>query len=271
MVKGFATLNNVEMYYEVEGEGESLLLIHGIDSDSRMWEPQFQTFSKYFKTIRFDLRGFGNTTMPVGEFQILDDIHDLLQVLGINSAHILGYSYGGTVAPSFAIKYPHMVKSLLLAGAGMVGHQWSELLNNYFKRFLETYKEKNFDGMMSLLKWKSVYGPYRDETGNEDICKLIDLMFLHALSIVPREGKPLPTGDTRGQLHTINVPTLILVGDLDFDDYHQIADYYHKEIPNSIKQFIPNAAHFMNIENPNTFNKAVIDFLNRLEIKNDNC
>jgi 3-oxoadipate enol-lactonase len=265
-IKGYANITNVEMYYEVAGEGEPLLLIHGVDSDSRMWEPQFYEFAKLYKTIRFDLRGFGNTKMPAGEFQLLDDIHDLLIELGIECVHILGYSYGGTVAPSFAIKYPKMVKSLILAGAGLVGHQWSKEVSDYFTRFQETYKNNNYDEMMSLLKWKSIYGPYRELNGQEEICDLLDKMFLHALSIEPRDGKPLPTGDTRNQLHEISVPTLILVGELDFNDYHSIADFYQKQITNSVKKMIPNVAHFMNLENPEVFNREVINFLQKEQI-----
>lgn len=189
--KGYANLSNVEMYYEIAGEGDPLLLIHGVDSDSRMWDPQFYELSKYFKTIRFDHRGFGNTTMPAGDFQLLDDIRDLLMELNVESAHILGYSFGGTVAPSFAIKYPKMVKSLILVNAGLVGHEWSSEVSDYFVRFQETYRENNYDEMMRLLKWKSVYGPYRNEEGLEDICNLLDTMFLHALAIKPRDEKTI--------------------------------------------------------------------------------
>jgi 3-oxoadipate enol-lactonase len=131
-IKGYAQLTDVEMYYEIAGKGEHLLLIHGLDSDSRMWEEQFHTFSQFFRTIRFDCRGFGKTPMPAGEFQILDDIHNLMNEIGIESAHILGYSYGGTLAPTFALKYPGKVKSLILASPGMVGHQWSPVLQDYF-------------------------------------------------------------------------------------------------------------------------------------------
>ncbi|MFD2443724.1 alpha/beta fold hydrolase [Bacillus sp. CGMCC 1.16607] len=264
VVKGYVKLSNVEMYYEMAGAGEPLLLIHGIDSDSRMWEPQFNEFSQHFQTIRIDLRGFGKTIMPAGEFQLLDDLYDLLNELKIEKAHILGYSYGGTVAPSFTIKYPEKVKSLILTSAGMVGHRWSDEVSVYFKRFQETYSENNYEEMMKLLKWKSVYGPYRKEEGLDEICQLLDQMFLHALAIVPRDGKPLPTGDTRELLHTINVPTLILVGELDFEDYHQMADFYHQQIQNSQIVVVPNVAHFMNLENPKLFNQTVINFLNDL-------
>jgi 3-oxoadipate enol-lactonase len=259
-MKGYAKLPNVEMYYEKAGIGEPLLLIHGLDSDSRMWEQQFTSFSQFFTTIRFDYRGFGKTPMPAGEFQILDDIHDLMNEIGIERAHILGYSYGGTIAPSFALKYPEKVKSLILVSAGMVGYQWSPVLQDYFKRFQETYRENQYDEMLRLLQWKSIYGPYREEAGLEDVCNFVERMFLEALSIKPRDGKPLPAGDTRRLLPSISVPTLVLVGELDFPDYHHIADFYKKQIPNSYKKLLPGVAHFMNLENPEQFNQEILDF-----------
>jgi 3-oxoadipate enol-lactonase len=259
--KGYVKLSNVEMYYETTGTGEPVLLVHGIDGDSRMWEPQFWELAKNFQVIRFDLRGFGNTVMPAGTFQILDDMHDLLFSLGHESAHIIGYSYGGTVAPSFAIKYPDQVKSLILVGAGMVGYEWSPLLRNYFQKFQETIKNDDKVEMMKLLKWKSVYGPHRKEEGLEDICNLLEEMFLHIFTIEPRIGTPLPTGDTREDLHKIKVPTLILSGALDFDDYHHIAEIYHKKIDNSKMVTITEAAHFMNLEKPDAVNPHILEFL----------
>lgn len=263
-IKGYAQLSDVEMYYEMAGNGEPLLLIHGLDSDSRMWDRQFRSFSQFFRVIRFDCRGFGRTPMPAGKFQILDDIHDLMSEIGIESAHILGYSYGGTIAPTFALKYPGKVKSLILASPGMVGHQWSLELQDYFKRFQECYREKNDAEMLRLLKWKSIYGPYRNNTGLDEICHLVERMFQEALSIIPREGTPLPTGDTRNLLPAINVPTLVLVGELDFHDYHLIANFYVKQIPNSGKRIIPDAAHFMSLEKSERFNQEILEFLLKL-------
>lgn len=259
--KGFVTIDGVETYYETAGEGEPLLLIHGVDSDSRMWDKQFYDFASHFKTIRFDLRGFGKTPMPAGEFQILDDIKGLLQSLNIESAHIMGYSYGGTISPSFAIKYPDMVKSLILVSPGMIGHQWSNEVSTYFKVFQEAYKQGNQQEIMRLLKWKSVYGPHRDQSGLDEVCELLDKMFSHAMNEVVREGKPLSPGDTRSSLHKISVPTLIVVGEIDFDDYHNIAQYYEQEITNSRKIVIPNAAHFLNLEEPDLLNEYVIRFI----------
>lgn len=264
-IKGFIKVLGVDTYYEMAGKGEPLLLIHGVDSDSRMWDPQFNAFADHYQTIRFDLRGFGKTSMPPGEFETLDEINGMMAALGIESAHILGYSYGGTIAPSFAMKFPERVKSLILVGPGMIGYEWSEGVSNYFNRFQETYKDKNYEEMMRLLKWKSIYGPYREQEGFEDICQLLDEMFMHVVLHAQREGRPISPGDTRKMLSEVKAPTYILVGELDFKDYHNIANIYDLKIPNSIKEVFPNAAHFMNQENPALFNELVLKFLKSVE------
>ncbi|KAA0545414.1 alpha/beta hydrolase [Bacillus sp. BGMRC 2118] len=258
---GFLTIQGVQTYYEVAGDGEPILFIHGIDSDSRMWDKQVEVLSKSYKTIRFDLRGFGQTPMPLGEFHIQDDINHLMELLEIPSAHIIGYSFGGTVSLPFALKYPERVKSIILAGAGMVGYDWSDELSTYFREFQQCWSNGNWDEMMRLLKWKSIYGPHRNEHGLVEICSLLDKMFLHAMKNVLREGKPISPGDTRDRLHTVKVPTLILVGEMDFEDYHHIAEIYNQSLSNSIKKIVPDVGHFINLENPSLFNEITSNFI----------
>jgi 3-oxoadipate enol-lactonase len=118
--------------------------------------------------------------------------------------------------------------------------------------------------MLRLLKWKSVYGPTRKEAEIKDIDKFVERMFRDAMAIDSSEGKPLPTGDTRKLLPSILVPTHVLAGELDFTDYHRIADFYQQQIPDSKKRMIPHAAHFINLENPERFNQEVIEFLQNL-------
>lgn len=261
MVKGYLNILGVQTYYEMAGEGEKVLFIHGVDSDSRMWEKQFEAFSKKFRAIRFDLRGFGKTPMPAGEFHILEDINQIFEALNIEKAHLVGYSFGGTIAAPFSVYYPNRVQSLTLVGAGMIGYEWSPELSDYFKQFRQSWEEKDFTTMLKLLRWKSIYGPYREEAGLNEICELLDQMYLHTLNNVVREGKPLSPGDTRGELYKITAPSLILVGEKDFQDYHSIADIYNQCIPNSQKRIFPDAAHFLNLENPVLFNQIVMDFI----------
>ena len=115
ILKGTAEVNDTRLYYEVSGSGHPLVLIHGLALDTRMWDDQFQAFSEYYRVIRFDLRGFGNSTLPTGDqYAYFDDLFALLNYLDISQAHILGLSLGGSVAVDFALAYPEATSSLIL-------------------------------------------------------------------------------------------------------------------------------------------------------------
>ncbi len=112
-------VRDINMYYEIHGEGEPLVLIHGI-LDISGWSNQIPTLSQRYRVVAFDNRGVGRTDStepPYTTAGMADDTAGLLDVLGIDQAHIVGYSLGGAIAQELAIKYPERVKSLILAGA----------------------------------------------------------------------------------------------------------------------------------------------------------
>ena len=95
---GFLQTHGAPLYYEVAGQGHPLLLIHAGIADSRMWDQQFDTFARQYRVIRFDLRGFGQSTVPSGQFANHEDPAALLASLGVERTHIVGLSFGGKVA-----------------------------------------------------------------------------------------------------------------------------------------------------------------------------
>jgi len=130
-------VKEIEMYYEVTGEGESLLLIHGLGSSTRDWEFQVPVFSQKYQVITIDLRGHGKSDKPKGPYSMqmfAGDIAELLKKLGIKSTHVLGISLGGGIAFQFALDYPNLVKSLMIVNAGI------EIPMDSFKMKLEAFK-----------------------------------------------------------------------------------------------------------------------------------
>ena len=112
---GFVKANNSSIYYEAAGSGEPVLFVHGDTLDMHMWDAQFDLFSKGYLTLRLDLRGFGKSDMPDGSaFQHADDIAAILDILNIDSAHIVGHSMGGSIAVDFAVKYPERMRGLVV-------------------------------------------------------------------------------------------------------------------------------------------------------------
>ena len=112
---GFITVDNARIYYEAAGSGEPVLFVHGDKLDMRMWDAQFDLFSKGYLTLRLDLRGFGKADKPDGSaFRHADDIAALLDQLNIDMVHIVGHSMGGGIAVDFSVEYPERVRGLVV-------------------------------------------------------------------------------------------------------------------------------------------------------------
>lgn len=116
--------DNSNLFYSVKGQGEPLVFIHGNFNDSRIWSYQIDKFSKYYKVICYDLRGYGKSDTPTSSFSHFEDLKSLLDLLGIKKVIIVGSSLGGSVAIDFALQYPEYVKSLVLAAPAINGYRY---------------------------------------------------------------------------------------------------------------------------------------------------
>ncbi len=113
-----AKVNGIDINYSIEGEGPWITLSHSLACDASMWDPQIDTLKKNFKVLRFDTRGHGQSAAPQGEYtldQMADDVHGLFGTLGITRSHWMGLSMGGMIGQAFALKYPGMFASMILA------------------------------------------------------------------------------------------------------------------------------------------------------------
>jgi pimeloyl-ACP methyl ester carboxylesterase len=111
------SVNGFRLYYEIEGDGEPVVLIPGFAAGRETWVRQIPSLSRNFRVITFDPRGVAESDQPEGPQSIsllADDLAHLLQVLGISAAHIVGASFGGFVAQEFALRYPFMTRKLVL-------------------------------------------------------------------------------------------------------------------------------------------------------------
>jgi pimeloyl-ACP methyl ester carboxylesterase len=111
------TANGIDLYYEVHGEGEPLLLIMGLSLSSKSWFRTIPALSKQYKVIVFDNRGVGVSGKPNSPYSIelmADDAKAVLDAAGVESAHIYGISMGGMIAQRLALKYPEVIRSLIL-------------------------------------------------------------------------------------------------------------------------------------------------------------
>jgi pimeloyl-ACP methyl ester carboxylesterase len=159
---GYAEVNDTRLYYEVTGKGEALILIHGFTLDTRLWDYQFQEFSKHYKVIRYDIRGYGKSSNPSEgkQYANYEDLKQLLDYLNIETAHVLGLSLGGSIAINFTLEYPQMVSSLILVGTildGFSKNAWRGF-NPLFKTAREQGVEKAMEEFLGYQLWAPTLG-----------------------------------------------------------------------------------------------------------------
>ncbi|CAG7642380.1 alpha/beta fold hydrolase [Paenibacillus allorhizosphaerae] len=122
---GYAELHDGRLYFETAGSGEyAIIFIHGMGLDHRMWDDQFEPFSRQYTAIRYDVRGYGKSTMPEKEpYSHQNDLKWLLDRIGIIQAALVGISMGGGIALDFALDYPECVSSLILSNSALNGYR----------------------------------------------------------------------------------------------------------------------------------------------------
>lgn len=252
-------LKDIEIYYEITGEGENLLFIHGLGSSTRDWEKQVPVFSEKYQVISIDLRGHGKTDKPKGPYNMqmfAEDIAELLKKLGIKSTHILGISLGGGIAFQFAVDYPELVKSLIIVNAGI------EVRVDSFKLKLEVFKRSFIVKLVGMKKMGEVLAPrlFRKPEQEELREKLIKRWAENDKKAYLSAMYALKGWSVRDQLNKIKFPTLVIGSDEDYAP-SSIKEEYTALIPNAKFIEIKDARHAVTMEKPKEFNEIVMKFL----------
>jgi 3-oxoadipate enol-lactonase len=257
-----AKINGIDAYYEIHGkEGTPwLTLSHSLACSVRMWDEQIASFKDRYRILAYDTRGHGNSGAPAGDYtleQLADDLKGLLDHLKISKTHYCGLSMGGMIGQTFALKYPGILQTLVLADTSSrippeVGPMWEERI-----RVAQT------QGMQPLVqptleRWFTAsYRSAHPET-MQRIGKLI--------ADTPVPGyvgccRAIPKLNLTDRLKEIKAPIQIIVGADDQGTPVAMAQAIHENAPGSRLDILPQAAHLSNIEQPKAFDRALAEFL----------
>jgi len=257
----FYRSQNTKIYYEkIDNNNLPIIFIHGFGVDNRMWKSQFYYFSDIFKTIRYDLRGFGKSiSLGNEDYSHEDDLRSFLEYMGVKRAHLIGLSFGGTIAINFTLKYPEIVDKLVIADSGVDGYIYSKEYSNLFITLSYLYQKNRSD----LLQKKWLELPHFQHTILNPELKKELIAMAGDYSFCSIRNSPILTVNTKAidNLGKITNKTLILIGEYDLYDLHNNAKIMNKKIPNSKIEIIPDTGHMTNMENPDMFNKLVHEFL----------
>jgi pimeloyl-ACP methyl ester carboxylesterase len=261
---GQADINGAQLYYEVKGAGQSLLLLHAGVADCRMWDAQFEAFSKAYQVIRFDLRGFGRSNMPSGSFANVEDVRALLDFLQLKRVTLLGISFGGLIALDFTLAYPEYVEALVLGAPSVSGASPSARIRQFWEEEEMALESGDIEGATELNLRLWVDGPQRtaDQVSpavRERVREMQMAIFKKEIADDIEEIALSPPAI--GRLGEVAIPVQVLIGDLDLAEKRTVADRLVSEITGSRMAVIPGAAHMFNMEKPELFNQRVLDFL----------
>lgn len=261
-------VNDINMYYEVHGEGEPIVLIHGI-FDSTAWSLQVPVLSAKYRVITFDNRGAGRTDTtkpPYSAGQMAEDVKGLMDVLGVRNAHILGYSMGGQIAQELAVMHSGYVRSLILAGSYArmtpIGLSRTRLLLQMLMEGVSPeFVIRNF------FLWFYSDRFFEDEGQvNTAVKNFLNPLYPQPPEGLEGQGLSSIEYDGRERVNGISAPTLIITGREDLLTPVKCAEELNSKIPNSELIILENAAHSLIFEESERFNQLVLEFLGRMQI-----
>ena len=258
------SVNGLKLYYEIEGDGEPVILIPGFAAGRWIWFKQTSDLSRHFRVIIFDPRGVSESDKPEGSQSIsllADDVAHLLQTIGIASAHIVGASFGGFVAQEFALKYPSMTRKLVLCCTSFGGP-------NHVVPAPET--------LLALASTKGLNSEERMRTNlllafspeylQTQIAEVDQVVQLRAANEVPEhiylsQMQAAMSFNAESSVPHIKAPTLVLSGDADVIVPVQNSLNLAAGIPGAELRIIQGGSHTFFIERAAEFNRVITQFL----------
>lgn len=259
-------VGDARISYDLTGRGRTVVFIHGWAHNKSVWDDQVPVFSKRYRVLRYDSRGFGNSTGSADRSLDPLDLLILLEALKIDRAYIVGHSRGGGTALRFAAAYPNRVDALVLYGtpppAGFpVPPDVAQLMGS----FAGVAKQHGLDSLGKLvlsseLAWAP---PGRNDVGERYRRMWASYSGRDMLDPRPEIGSvPAPS---IARLSSLRMPTLVIIGDHEVPFIAAIADTFARRIPNVKKVVLENAGHGAHLAQPVSFNGALLDFFSEVD------
>ncbi len=258
-------INNVELAYRDEGRGEPIVFLHAFPLNQTMWDNQVAEFRSTYRIITFDWRGFGASSVGSenhGLTDFADDLANLLDELKIRSAIICGLSMGGYSAFAFYRKYADRVKALVLCDTRAAADTEEGKSARY--EMAELARQRGVQALIEIMTPKLLGETTLKDKPQivEQVKKMIEAA--HSEGIAKALIGMAQRADSTELLARIICPTLIIVGDEDKLTPPADAEKMNRAIASSQLRVIENAGHLPNLEEPDSFNQALANFLKQL-------
>jgi pimeloyl-ACP methyl ester carboxylesterase len=268
------TDDGVNLHYEEAGSGTPLVFVHEFAGDARSWEPQLRFFARRYRCIAFNARGYPPSEVPknpaaYSQDRATDDIAAVIKGLNLAPAHVVGLSMGAFATLHLGLRHPHLARSLTAAG---VGYGAAADKRDQFRAEIDASIAKLRAQGMGSFSRSYARGPTRlvfEEKDPRGFAEFEAQLAEHdtegsALTMqgVQRERPSL--FDLEAGFRKLTLPTFIIAGDED-DPTLEPALYLKRTISTSALLVMPKCGHTMNLEDPDAFNRAVLDFITAVD------
>jgi pimeloyl-ACP methyl ester carboxylesterase len=268
----FADVGGVKLFYEETGQGAPLIFVHEFAGDYQSWHLQVRFFARRYRTIAYNARGYPPSDVPdkpeaYSQDRAADDILGILDHLKIPKAHVCGLSMGGYAVLHFGLRHPERALSLTVAGAGRERAGRARALPQDVDE-TPALRHRGMVGVASFYTkgptrvqfmdkdpkgWREFYDQFAAQSAKG-----------HALTMRGVQMSRPSIFDLEAAMERLEVPTLIMTGDED-DPCLEPAVFMKRKIRSSGLVVIPKAGHTINLEDPELFNRALLDFLTAVD------
>jgi 3-oxoadipate enol-lactonase len=249
------------IHYTIDGtQGPWLVLSHSLGCDVSMWEPQLPALTGRYRVLRYDTRGHGRSAAGLAPYtldELADDVAQLMDHLGIAQATWVGFSMGGMIGQTFALKYPERVLALVLADTTS---QHGATPQSVWDERIRVARAHGVQPLVqpAIGRWFTAAFREAQPAIVEGVANVIA-----STSVEGWTGccAAIASVHTTGELHRIHCPALVIVGEHDIGTPLAASLEMHRHLPNSTLAVIADAAHMTCIEQPEHFNRALRMFL----------
>ncbi len=270
----FVNADGVRLYVEETGAGEPIVFVHELNSDYRGWEPQVRWFSRSYRCVTFNARGYPPSDVPddpraYGFPLVVHDIAAVVKSLGASKAHIVGSSMGAYAALHFGWMYPEMAASLVVSGVGSGSPATDRAAwVAECEASARTYLEQGSSAVAEII----AQGPTRVQLRRKDP-RGFEEFLSHLREHSPRGKAQTLLGyqarrpslqSFQKELSGLPIPVLLIVGDEDAPCLETNL-WLKKTLPNAGLWICPNSGHAVHLEEPAAFNRAMGDFFAAVE------
>jgi pimeloyl-ACP methyl ester carboxylesterase len=266
-----ARVNGVEIAFSEAGEGFPLVWCHEFAGSMESWAAQVHYFSRYYRVITYNARGYPPSEVPedpaaYSQDHAVEDLYGLLRFLGISQAYVGGLSMGGSTTLHFGIRHPEIAKALIIAAAGS-GSTNPDEFRATSRALADRLEAEGTAGMREYsLGPARVQLKRKDPSGWQEFAGLLAQHSPKGSALTMRgvqAGRP-PIFVWEERMKALQVPALILCGDED-EPCIEPSLFMKRHIPHSGLAFFPQSGHCINLEEPDLFNRVCLEFLHAVE------